>query len=1332
VSNYLYFVNKYFLEKQSLTCSSNPKKFMRLLKFTLIWGITNCLLAFAQAQDSAQLKSTLITKMSTLIAGRFDLANAPVNVVKSPERAGPLLTGTCNILSMTQVGYVAEFSEKYDLRKLTIKADPGYDNSASGLDMLTNAFGSNSWQNLFIPADLRSKLGVGMLEFVIDNNNVLFQISAGAGLRPGINMNMLGLDFIEIDSLGILFTVTNPKSAKPGLGATLSGTIKWDKTASFRLEGTLATDPRDWMIKAVIDNLTLNAFITRFGVPEITLPGFDKMARLNQGVLEIKPFDYSFKISGNTPFGIAYVQVVRTTSEGVVIMPSVAKPKETDKKQSLPSITGGYKFTETPPTSGDTTSALPSLTAGYKPDTSKNNPKPPTVVPHPQQMVQVHKSNWGIIAGYQLPPGQSSNIPGFKQLQKARLNNIGVIISTVKSFVSPELPLFTTLNYRGMLIPSGITFIAMLPVDTIIEPLIKLAPKDVQPYLDKVNPIKYVAFRANVPTNITDFSLEGEVQFTDNVNLVKVLYFRKIKVLMTPFSGNPEFTFNGVVEAQMEPKKPRLIFEGGMGFQPTALTLSVNGALVNNWEKPYGIPNLSVNSLKGMIGLNFSGVASGVIYPDNFLLTGQLKMGNIIGDATIGIDANEFNKNLFVGRVCNLSMTNIFEIFCQPEIYTRFKSLSKFMQDAAGVELQDAYLKFVPPTAPTNLLTGLRLYADYTKDCKTPLSISSNFDPGIRIAGAGKILDWDGRFDLGLEGNLNTLSAGLKAEVAMKPLDLSINGFTVFRIRGMEVINGKRTDPQLQINLNTQLLTNFQSGNQKIIFGTADITILEANQAKGTIELTTDHFLLKARGKVYKLVEADVEARVKSFSNLGLLKDTYVYANIEPGNIIDEMKKYVPKEILDNGFELKKISFEGQLDGLQSGADASIEAKIAGITVKGKVRIKVETMAEFAKDLADAIKDEGLQVINKLGDIAVKITDDALDFAGKSAEEVGSIFQGGWKQVNAVVNDFTAFLGIGDDAERKRIRVSGMSYRIYTKYPGYKLHSGFSTETTAAPVYAENRNYSFYDIWQFVPAENTGKYYIVNGLSGLNLQVVSSSTASGASIKLDKHKRDDRANERYELLPVTGDPGWYYLRNEKSNLYATLNAPPNDAGYTLNANTPYFLVAKNSNLVLRMDEGKISQVNENDESDEDRTWQLVPNSNGTYYIKKVNNSNNFVMEIKDGKPITGQRIVREKMDNSPKQQFVLERQSDGSYKIASFLDRSKVMEVEKASTASPTPVVVGDWKGGAHQQFWLVPANRARILQTNNTDNRAKFRIERAGNINWANGVSQFVPTAGN
>jgi hypothetical protein len=255
-------------------------------------------------------------------------------------------------------------------------------------------------------------------------------------------------------------------------------------------------------------------------------------------------------------------------------------------------------------------------------------------------------------------------------------------------------------------------------------------------------------------------------------------------------------------------------------------------------------------------------------------------------------------------------------------------------------------------------------------------------------------------FDIGAEGNLSSLTGGVTVKGSMDPIKLTApGGFKIFHLTGYN-----DNEPfQLYFDLSTNSFINgikanlsdasyvAETAGDKIFYLTGSVTILDIAKGKTLIDLTPSGYKLKASGKIYKVLDAKIDATIGSFRNI--LGTTSVNGTVETGVIQQKIVSAVSKRIgdipffdeLKKGFVLNSIQFGGNLEGLQSKIDFLVDFKIAGSSYKPSITLTTTEIASgldaIAEKIADLIKTTASPAI----EIARKTFNDAINFAKESA-----------------------------------------------------------------------------------------------------------------------------------------------------------------------------------------------------------------------------------------------------------------------------------------------------------------------------------------------------------
>ena len=557
------------------------------------------------------------------------------------------------------------------------------------------------------------------------------------------------------------------------------------------------------------------------------------------------------------------------------------------------------------------------MTAPAVPPPANADDPPVAPTPAQQQATPAPKNyKWGFMAGFSLPES-NDDVKAIRYMRKIGLTNIAFIVSTFDDAVETNLPIFANVGSGNTVIQKGLSFVAWIPVEDLLtkykltQPLRTFAPAFMDG-LGKANPLKSVMFRANVSAaTIGEFTLEGELNFNERMALsvkgteVAKLSNLRLELSVSPAAQTADISIAALWSMLIDPtqKKP-LDFYANMFVKPGvdgSVTLGVTGAMLSSWENIYGLPGISFNSLKFKCGLSFATATSYIPIPDDLFLTGQMKYGQLVGDVTMAINYNQLSENMVLARFCQLSFANVIDQFLSGMVKTKFggtkNTYINVLNDFLNMELKDVYLKVVPPNAPTNLMAGLRLEADYTQSCNSSLKLADNWIPGIRMAADGKFAGWNGYFDIGVEGSLSSLSGGLTLKGKMDPIKISANGFKIFHLSGF-----KETDPfELYADLSTNSLINGVKG-----------LLSDPNSSKSTSAIlnTSSPFYIIAKhsGKAIDIAGAskDMQAKVQQLTKNNSAGQQFVFEPFGEGyytirNVNSNMDLDVQNGLGNNG-----------------------------------------------------------------------------------------------------------------------------------------------------------------------------------------------------------------------------------------------------------------------------------------------------------------------------------------------------------------------------------------------------------------------------------------------
>lgn len=1047
---------------------------MRPLKSILLAGAM--LLAFAGPIFSQAVPSTqeeFIARMLDDVGRIVDKAKIQITSSSLTETDQThTLAGQCNFFDLLNVGFNAKFDQGGLIRRFEVSVPLGPKLSA---DNMTSILKSGDWMNLFLPDDVKKSLLVS--KYFINFTNTLTIDSVGVDFAIPSSIKIFNLSALKLTNMSIGYRVANPLT-QPSVSGSFDATVAWGLTnpIPFSMQTNLVRDPKEWELRFGIGNLSFNTIFENLGVEKPLIPpGVNNLLSVSSAELAIRPCAYTFIFSGSSPLGNVNILVKRTTLEGRDIA--------TDS-------------------SGENSSLE------FDPDPPPNKPPP---VPPTQY-------KWGVMAGFSLPES-NDEVPAIRTMRKIGLTNIALVVSTIDEELETSLPIFANLGSGSTTIQKGFSFVAWIPVDDLLnkykltQPLRTFAPKFMQ-MLSSANPVSSVMFRANVSAvNIGEFSLEGDINFNDNMSLkikdveIGRLSQLKLAVAVTPTSQSVELSIGALWSMLLDPtRNAPLDFAASMFVKttgPNMVTMGFSGSMNSLWQNAYGIPGISFNALKFKSGMNIT--LEGplpIAYPDDLFFTGQMQYGQSVGEVTVAINPNEPNQNMFLGRVCNLSLANLVSQFLQRDVKSKYES-SKYsylrvLNDFVNMELKDAYLKIVPPGAPTSLRSGLLLEGNLMSQCPTTMKLSDNWEPGIRIAANGKFANLEGLFDVGIEGSLSALQGGLTLRGKLSPIRFNPNNVTVFELTGA---NGSDS-AEIFLDLSTNNMINGVkslllkdvpdpaiAGTDRIFFLNARVNFFNTLKGAARVELTPGGYSCYMKTKVFNLVDATVNANIGSFRDF--INTTTVSVSLEAGKLQDKLMSGLSslfggipliKDCL-NTFRFESFNTTASLSGWNSYSRAKIKFSIAGDKHELDVNVKLNNLDEMVSNICAAIKDKAMAVFGAIAKIAQdvinlakdvtlqavslakttfnnavedaqKISQTVVSVAGTAVATVRSITLVAWNKCIDFAKEFGRFTAAivskiyrntlalltkgvgGNDDKRKLFMKNGPGYRIVTKIPG--------------------------------------------------------------------------------------------------------------------------------------------------------------------------------------------------------------------------------------------------------------------------------------------------------
>ncbi len=1114
-----------------------------------------------QAPEETKLERLTATMQSmvdqVIGTGRFVITT----VSFSEANFADTLKGKCVFIGIENADFKATFTDQGMMTNFNATAPKTEDISLPEFDAVKEKISDlEELGNLFIPPFVRDRIRFDSYSMDFNANSIALDSKPAAGTPAAQSLNAryekMAVNFklledwqplkqldVKLGKILVGFEVKFPTNQtdtakqsvknKRAVAGTISGTLKWKET-TFKLSSNIPEKKADWQISADVSNLGVTDIYQLFNVDDITgmpLPSFLNQ-KINKATVKVKPLadQPTIELIGLTSIADVNFLIKRTTN---IIKDTVYH--DADKNKDVVFNTKDNKY--------------------------------------------------GIVAGFSLSQNFSfaSLLPALSFMDKFPLKNFAVIYSTQDTkpgkSETTSLPIIQNLLSGDPSIYKGLTFAVWMDMDR------SLGINKTLNGIIEAMPVQSLMFKANVPENPTNLILEGLMNFRNNLNIANVFFFRNFRLQMKPTTGNPEFSLLADVDLKVDANNI-LRFRGGMGFQPGALAVGLKGGMVNDWVGPFGFKPLTIGGITAEAGLNFSTVEPFPV-PDNMLFSGKIKLGDMSGEATIGIDINEPTRNMIDAKMYKLSINNLIDAFCSKQIMDKIPSfLDPYFEDT---KLDTAEIKLVQPPNAVTTVGGKIFY------------------PGYRVLGDAKFMGWGGRFEFGIEGFTQGFLGGITAKAKMDPIRISAGDLKLLHLTGA----GDQGKPEMIIDLSTTHLLTGMTGapnssssttsSAKMVYLNCGISILGVTNANALIDLTPKGFTTYLDGKVYGFLQAGIDARIESFINPML--NTFVRVEGKAGSILKDVQNFLSKKVLGRGFSfdimkkgfsLDRIYFEGKLDDLKTGAKAKVEFTIAGkknsiginVSVGGALKLAEDIAEEIVKnsmpiladiqkafdDAAKAVKEaaekaakEMKETADKAVNLAKNTTRNALNVANQAKSKLSqgaqTAFNGtkdGFKKVGDKTQDFftdfgkytkktvekifnksvdklengwgkftdamkKAFTG-GDNEER--IMTDGPAFRIITKFQGSVL-SSIANPKSNFPVFVKQRTNISLETWQLIPNDKNdeGSFYLVSGYSGLLI----TKPWSTHSI-LIPHESDHKNRERMLMEPVIGEPGWYYLK----------------------------------------------------------------------------------------------------------------------------------------------------------------------------------------------------------
>lgn len=465
-----------------------------------------------------------------------------------------------------------------------------------------------------------------------------------------------------------------------------------------------------------------------------------------------------------------------------------------------------------------------------------------------------------------------------------------------------------------------------------------------------------------------DAALSVTARFSDNPNaavlsaslgtsltISSAARLTNLRLEVRPFDRS--LALGATLEAQIEPGKPVLKFDGDLGLALAPLGPGVSGTLalsaIGNrsgsdleWDQPFGIPGVSVRNLKFGLGVTFPPGAPPVpsrleLFGDGLLGTTAQRMSGLIG---LGMDATNPSNNYLVYSA------------------------------RSPVTIAAFIRAFSTATLPAELEQGLAAGLQSLNASVSPrdLSVGGETIPaGIRFAGIAEF------FGKGVEVDLRAHQGALA--MSMSDIAVTVEGIQVLRIGG---VGGN----PLTFSVDPGTGSNPPKPGLRL---DGSVTVLGVTR-NATVNITSRHFAAQLGGEVDVLgtsLSGSLRVTAENFTRFDVPQDYIATFLVSLGTVQAELRDAINAEVesvigvpLGNLFTdvltLQSLSISTKLGLQQLGAAASIRGTFLGQAFDETLDIDLN-LTDTASLFADFIETKVATALLRAGDRIGQLFTDA-------------------------------------------------------------------------------------------------------------------------------------------------------------------------------------------------------------------------------------------------------------------------------------------------------------------------------------------------------------------
>jgi len=375
-----------------------------------------------------------------------------------------------------------------------------------------------------------------------------------------------------------------------------------------------------------------------------------------------------------------------------------------------------------------------------------------------------------------------------------------------------------------------------------------------------------------------DANLDTDIKLGETSKLTGVIFRLK------PSPNNFALSLLGVMDTRVN--DDLLKFKGGVEIVLTDQTLNFLAMMQGDWHDPLGAKGLRVSDLGIKVGASFT--TAPAILP-NIALSGDIKIGNFTGDATVAFDTRNPAKSMLSVGFNKLVLYDFMEMIMSDNVK---RKIPNGMKDALkNTYFKDVYIEVVP---------------------KAIQVLEKNYDAGFRAGGEMNVSGFQasGAFDI-------SYNNGIMAQTFIDPMD-----FGIFKLEGA----GNNPRPGFILELRKRKDKKFAANGAVSLLGL---------KAETDIHIKENGFEFMVAGKIFNLFRGEITA---SGGDIKKAEDMYLKVAME-NNFFDFLQKDV-SAFVQNSTKGGVSKLQGAYNNLSkaekavAGWDKKINAKKSEIKQK--------------------------------------------------------------------------------------------------------------------------------------------------------------------------------------------------------------------------------------------------------------------------------------------------------------------------------------------------------------------------------------------------------------